>query len=178
VGPFEYLQTFRAIILGLGIADMLQSLHRLLVGGAVVEMALGPFALGDRRVFDDACRLAPQLRPGGERRSRSVPPRVVPRLLFLISSAALPDVEKPLEEEHPLREHFEVRWRCMAVLWSAFFASGLASMVVLKGWGSDKASFMAAGLMVSLPAVLTRNLWYQTAVPILLIVNALLLMFR
>jgi hypothetical protein len=65
----------------------------------------------------------------------------------------------------------------MAVLWSAFFASGLASMVVLKGWGSDKASFMAAGLMVSLPAVLTRNLWYQTAVPILLIVNALRLMF-
>jgi hypothetical protein len=51
VGPFEYLQTFRAIILGLGIADMLQSLHRLLVGGAVVEMALGPFALGDRRVL-------------------------------------------------------------------------------------------------------------------------------
>ena len=178
MSPFEYLQTFLAIILGLGIADMLQSLHRLLVGPSLKWHWIPPlWAIAVFLTMLAGWLLNFDLE-AGTGPDRYLRGSFHVSLLFLISSAALPDVEEPLEQGHPLREHFEVRWRYIAVLWSTFFASGLASMVVLTGWGSYEASSMAAGLMVALLAVLIRNVWYQTAVPILLIVNALLLMFR
>jgi hypothetical protein len=178
MSPFEYLLTFLAIILGLGITDMLESLHKLLTGPRIrwhwmpVLWAMAVFStILALWIFNFA--IEDDLGP-----DRYIRGSTTSSLLFLLSSAALPDPDAPRESRDFLHEYFDARWRYVGLLWVVFFAFTLWGAKQVVGWGGYETWAIGAMLLVVIPTALTRNVWYHTAAMLLVIANALLLMFR
>ena len=178
MSPFEYMMMFFAIILGLGVADMLQSLHKLLVSPGVRWHWLPPLwaaaifltLLGFWIVnFDLDVGTGP---------IRYLRGSILSCLMFLLSSAALPDVEAEFEPGQSLREHFERRHRYVGTLWITFLAGALLALAAVGVQWDYKAWALGGLLVLAVPTVLTRNVWYHTIFAVCLIANAFFLILR
>ena len=178
MSPFEYMMMFLAIILGLGVADMLQSLHKLLVSPGVRWHWLPPLWAAAVFLTILAMWIVNFDLDIGTGPIRYLRGSIVSCLLFLLSSSALPDVEAEFEPGSSLRGHFERRHRYVGILWIMFLAGSLLAMVSV-GWQGSYLGWAMGGLLVlAVPTVLTRNIWYHTFFAVCLIANAFLLILR
>jgi hypothetical protein len=169
VGAFEYLLLFMAIVLGLAVADLVISLHRLLGAGERVKWDwLAPLAalvvfldivaqwwswhaaeaLADAVTFEMFLTLV----------AGTV-------LLFLLAAAALPD-EAPHDAVIDLRTHYEKGQRRFWILFLAHWlvANGVniwVQMVAEKARFSLLQPGYLTGLVL-LSLIFIRNRWWQT----------------
>jgi len=168
VGAFEYLLLFMAIVLGLAVADLVISLHRLLGAGDRVKWdGLAPLAA--LVVFLDIVAQwwswhAAEALAGAVTFEMFLTLVAGTVLLFLLAASALPD-EAPHETVIDLRAHYERVERRFWILFLAHWvvANGVNAWVQVV---AEKAHFSLlqpgylAGL-VMLSLIFVRNRWWH-----------------
>ena len=179
MGPSEYVLVFVSIILGLGIGDMLISLHRLLRQGRRVRWDwAAPWAALIVILLNVMTwwSLFPRGKDGPATIAGFLPLLVTLILLFLLSAAALPD--EASEDRLDLKVYYEGNRRYFWSLMSLVFAWNIAHDVIaqvtngqplLAVLADRPLDLVVLALFVSL--IFVRQRWWHALVLLLAMVG-------
>jgi hypothetical protein len=170
VTPFEYLLSLAAIVLGLAIADLSSSVHRLLAAGARVRWDwLAPMAalvVFLKIVTQWWSWFAAQQIASGLTFEMFLAVLASAVLLFLLAATALPDDfgDRPVD----LRAHYASvsrrYWLLFVAQWLLATVANLWAQVAVGKAHVDLVSPAWLVPLVAVSAAFTKNRWWHTAI--------------